>query len=272
MVKPFLRWPGGKSRILEKLDLPEFKNYFEPFIGGGALFLSAAPTCAYISDINPELINVYNVIKHKPHHLIKALKKYKNTEDYYYALRNIDRLKAFSDIPDIERASRYIFLNKTCFNGYMRQNKNGHLNISYGRLKNPYIPNADHIMEIHKNLRTARITSAPFHMFFPLIGPGDFVYFDPPYDGDEVDYTPEKFGYKDQHALFSLCVKIHKRGAFFMLSNAATDRVLNLYKRFNIECLDAPRTFSSSKNSRKPAREVIIKNYGPGADKAFVSV
>ena len=143
----------------------------------------------------------------------------------------------------------------------MRRNNSGFANMAYGYLTNPYIPDAEHIKAVHNCLKGTTVSVASYKDILRHVQAGDFIYFDPPYDEDELRYNPDSFDFRDQHELFSLCVKIHKRGAYFLLSNASTQRIKNLYKAFHMDYISAPRTFSCNSKSRKSCREIMIRNY-----------
>ncbi|NPA58653.1 MAG: Dam family site-specific DNA-(adenine-N6)-methyltransferase, partial [Aquificae bacterium] len=181
--RPFVKWAGGKRQVVKTLmeNLPDsFGRYFEPFVGGGALLFELLPERAVINDINGELINAYTVIRDYPEELIESLKKHKNERDYYYKMRAI--------LPDsltpVERASRFIYLNKTCFNGLYRENSKGQFNVPFGRYKNPNIPDRENIMAVSHFLNSADVVIYNLdyrEIVPPLARAGDFVYLDPPY-------------------------------------------------------------------------------------------
>jgi len=268
MPKPLLRWPGGKARVLPYLTsfLPTAYNYYyEPFIGGGALFHHIKPEFAFIGDLNPDLINVYNAVKYSPNALIEALCAHHHGKKYFYELRNKDRSSAFHNMSKIKKAARFIYLNKTCFNGYMRYNKAGQCNSGWGYLKKAALPSEDQVTALHKALRGVRIGYQPFDRMRAMVKRGDFVYLDPPYDketsGSMDNYLGSSFGVKGQFAVFSLCVWLDKIGARFMLSNAGTQLILRLYREFNIREIPVTRTFTSKGSGRGKTTELIITNY-----------
>lgn len=163
--RPFLKWPGGKRQLLRELiqRMPkQYNRYFEPFVGGGALFFSVKPEFGYISDINPELINVYEVVQNQVEELIKSLMKHKNTEEYFYKLRRADRNEGLKYWCAVEKASRLIFLNKACFNGLYRMNSDGHFNVPYGFYKNPRILDEQNLVACSALLKKSEIALAPF--------------------------------------------------------------------------------------------------------------
>src|SRR5699024_7016411 len=162
LVVPFLKWVGGKRQLIPEIRkmLPKGvanRPYYEPFIGGGALFFELQPKRAVINDYNEELINVYIVIRDNPNELIEDLKKHKNTSEYFYEIRSIDRQPLFNNLTNIERASRIIYLNKTCYNGLYRVNNAGEFNSPFGKYKNPNIINEPVIKAVSKYLNSAQI-------------------------------------------------------------------------------------------------------------------
>lgn len=264
MVEPVVRWVGGKGRLLPQLTarLPErFSVYHEPFLGGGALFFALRPRFAYLADANSELINLYRVIKREPKRLMAAMAAMTVSERDYYRIRDLDRSDAFSSLPDVERAARFIYVNKTCFNGLHRVNGRGQINAAYGHRRNPTLFDASNVMAVHRALEGARIANAGFDEVLRLVRPGDFVYLDPPYDGTFTSYTRDSFGGDAQRRLWGVCVKLHRIGARWMLSNSDTPFVRALYRPFRIDTIQAPRMIAAKAESRGPVPEVIIRNY-----------
>lgn len=267
--RPFLKWVGGKSQLLPDLmrRIPsDAKRYFEPFIGGGALLFACRPKKAYISDINPELINAYQVVKNDVEALIKNLSKHTYEKTYYYEIRNADRFPSFKRWSQVRRASRLIFLNKTCFNGLYRVNSKGHFNTPFGRYSDPAILDAENLRACSRVLQSVSIQLAGFDFFEDSADKGDFVYFDPPYaplsaTSYFTSYSSAGFDAKMQCALFELCCRLDKRGVRFMLSNSSAPFVKALYKRFKIERVPAIRAINSKAEKRGAVQEVIVTNY-----------
>ncbi len=267
--RPFVKWVGGKSQLIAQLRrrIPEnFKRYFEPFVGGGALLFRNQPSAAYISDINPELINAYRVVKEDVEALINDLNSHVYEEEYFYKIRNIDRSSEYESWSRVQRASRLIFLNKTCFNGLYRVNSKGHFNTPFGRYTNPTIVDEVNLRACSKVLASVTISLAEFDQIEGIIGRDDFVYFDPPYvplstTANFTTYSSQGFGEKMQHKLFTLCCDLDKRGVRFMLSNSSAPFVLELYKQFRIELVPASRAINSNASKRGDVDEVIVTNY-----------
>lgn len=259
-VQPFIKWVGGKRNILPELlkRLPKnFNRYYEPFIGGGVLFFSIAAENSFISDINQELILSYLIIKTNPRELMSILNFHikNHSKEYYYRIR---RLYNLTD--DINLVARFIYLNKTCFNGLYRKNKKGEFNVPIGSYKKVSVYNEENIMACSKILQDTKIKTS---CFSKLKEPNenDFVYFDPPYHKTFTGYTANSFTEDNQIELRNLCRELDKKKVFFMVSNSNTDFIQKLYSNFNIEELIAPRYINCKGNDRKNGREVIITNY-----------
>ena len=190
--QPFVKWVGGKRGLLSQIIplLPEkFNNYFEPFVGGGALFFELytrgllRDKKVFLFDINAELINTYNIVKNYPNQLIKELEifKQKHSKEFYYEVRSWDRQSDFLQKSDIQRASRFIYLNKTCFNGLYRVNKNNQNNVPMGSYKNPNICDYEVILNASKALQNANILNVSYKEVLKYASKNDLIYFDPPY-------------------------------------------------------------------------------------------
>ncbi|MDQ1340976.1 MAG: hypothetical protein QG567_2134, partial [Campylobacterota bacterium] len=230
MPKPFIKWAGGKRQLIKKIkeNMPKsYNSYFEPFIGGGALYFELKPQRAFINDYNSELTNLYSVVKHKPRELIEDLKLHKNTAEYYYKLRRLDREPNYKELPEHKRASRFIYLNKTGFNGLYRVNKAGENNVPFGRYKNPDIVNQENILKCSLLLNNTTITTGDFTLIKEHIKKGDFIYLDPPYvpistTASFTAYTKAGFTQEDQLRLKELCDFINEAEGYFLLSNSYT--------------------------------------------------
>jgi DNA adenine methylase len=269
---PFIKWAGGKRSLLnviKPLVPAEFNNYFENFIGGGALFyaLSDRITHAYLSDNNLDLVITYQVIKADPTRLIARLKELAagHNEDQYYAVRD--------EVPTdpVEVAARFIYLNKTCFNGLYRVNSSGKFNVPIGDYKNPNIADAANILACHKALQNATITYHDYRAIDPRPRDGDFVYLDSPYHpttGDSFTaYTRENFTEQNQVELRDYAVELHRAGVKVMLSNSKTDFIKDLYgangmdRIFTLHTVQAPRTVNCKPGGRGAVDEYLIMNY-----------
>ncbi len=269
MCKPVIKWVGGKRQLIKDLTNflpPKYDRYFEPFIGGGALFFSLKHHNSFISDYNSELTNLYNVIKNNTDELIKDLKKHTNTEEYYYKLRALDREETkYKRLSNIQKASRFIYLNKTGFNGLYRVNQSGQHNVPYGKYKNPNWIDEENLIACSILLEETEIQTGDFEVIKPYIKAGDFVYFDPPYvplnTTSFTSYTDKGFDTEMQERLKKLCDYINSIGAYFMLSNSYTDYILELYKDYNIKTVMANRAVNCKASGRGKIKEVVIINY-----------
>jgi len=272
LVAPVLKWAGGKRQLLDVLTklLPKSVNtYCEPFVGGGALLFYLQPKTAYVNDINDELIRVYQIIKNDVETLITALHDFKNDPDYFYTVRDWDRNKAtYSALTDIAKASRILYLNKTCFNGLFRVNSAGEFNSPFGYYKNPNIVNAPTLRAVssYLNSATVKMTSNDYAEVLLSLPKGTFVYLDPPYDpvSDSASFTGYAkggFSRDEQIRLRICCDDLHKRGIKFMLSNSATDFIKQQYSAYNIAIVQAKRAINSNATKRGDIDEVVVRNY-----------
>jgi DNA adenine methylase len=272
LLQPFLKWAGGKRQLLPLIreHLPRhFKVYFEPFVGAGALLFDLQPATASINDANPELVNCYRVIKTQPEALIEHIKQHQNTSDYFYSLRDLDREPQFHELPPLVRASRIIYLNKTCYNGLFRVNRQGQFNVPFGDYKNPTIIDAVVIKAISQYLNdnNIQITSEDFSDALNDAGKGDFVYLDPPYDpvSDTASFTGynlNRFGKEEQVRLKETYDELTRRKCKVMLSNSATKFIYDLYSTsYTILEVEANRNINSMATGRGKVNEFLILNY-----------
>lgn len=271
--QPFLKWAGGKRQLLPEIRkyIPEtFHTYYEPFVGAGAVLFDLQPQKAVINDINAELVNVYYAIKDNVNELIEDLKKHENDKDYFYDIRNLDRTTEYGKLSRVKKASRIIYLNKTCFNGLFRVNSRGQFNVPFGKYKNPQIVNEGVLRAVHDYLSSAEIDikNIDFVSAVASATKGDFVYFDPPYDpvsetSSFTSYSLNGFKKEDQIRLRDLCVELDQRGVNFLLSNSATDFIIDIYseKGFIVETVSATRNINSVASKRGKIAEVLIRNY-----------
>lgn len=242
--------------------------YYEPFVGGGAVLFSLQPKRAVINDANSELINVYNVIKNNVEELITDLHTHKNESDYFYNIRALDREIDFENMSDIKKASRIIFLNKTCYNGLYRVNNAGEFNSPFGKYKNPNIVNEATLRAVSNYLNKNNITilSQDYSSVLKKPEKNSFVYFDPPYDpvsqsSNFTGYTQGKFNNNDQIMLRDKCDELNSKSIKFLLSNSATKFIEELYSDYNIHYVKANRAVNSVAEKRGEINEVLIRNY-----------
>lgn len=299
-AKPFLKWAGGKSQLLEKfydfypdeIKSGRINHFFEPFIGGGAVFFDVVQKyniqSAFLYDINQELILTWRVVQQDVHKLIDSLdslqKKYVKLNDeaqseFYYKIRdefnrNLHRIN-YSKYNDdwILRAAQIIFLNRTCFNGLFRLNQKGEFNVPAGRYKNPKILDEQNLVKVSKLLKIAEIKNAGFIAVEADIVENSFVYFDPPYrpiskTSDFTAYSKLKFEDNEQRQLAVLFHRLHKKGIKQMLSNSdpknndPDDNFFDeIYKNYNISRIPARRMINSDASKRNAINEIIVTNY-----------
>ncbi|HEL2437989.1 TPA: DNA adenine methylase [Streptococcus suis] len=272
-LQPFTKWTGGKRQLLPVIKslMPDnYNSYFEPFIGGGAVFFELIPKKAIINDFNSELINCYRQIKDNPQKLIELLVEHQknNSKDYYLELRSVDRDDRIHAMTDTERAARIMYMLRVDFNGLYRVNSKNQFNVPYGRYKNPKIVDSDLILSISQylNKNNIEILTGDFEKAVEDVGAGDFVYFDPPYiplseTSAFTSYTHEGFSYEEQVRLRDVFRKLDKKGAYVMLSNSSSPLVEELYKGFNIHKVEATRTNGAKVSSRGKISEFIVTNY-----------
>ena len=272
-LQPFTKWTGGKRQLLPVIKslMPDnYNSYFEPFIGGGAVFFELIPKKAIINDFNSELINCYRQIKDNPQKLIELLVDHQknNSKDYYLELRSVDRDGRIHAMTDTERAARIMYMLRVDFNGLYRVNSKNQFNVPYGRYKNPKIVDSDLILSISQylNKNNIEILTGDFEKAVEDVGAGDFVYFDPPYiplseTSAFTSYTHEGFSYEEQVRLRDVFRKLDKKGAYVMLSNSSSPLVEELYKGFNVHKVEATRTNGAKASSRGKISEFIVTNY-----------
>ena len=266
---PIVKWVGGKRQLMFELlkNMPKnYNRYFEPFIGGGALFFELQPNNAYISDTNEELINLYQVVRDNINELIKDLKKHKITKEYFMEIRNIDRTQEYQNWSDIQKASRFIYLNRTCFNGMYRVNSKGEFNVPFGNYKNPRIVDENNLLNCSELLKNTEIECADFSQILSKVKKGDFVYFDPPYvplneTSSFTSYTKDGFDLDMQFKLRDVCDELDNKGVKFLLSNSDTKLVNELYENYNIKKVFATRAINANPDGRGKITEVLVRNY-----------
>lgn len=274
---PFVKWVGGKRQLLsqfrklnlyppEKFDAKKNK-YFEPFVGGGAVFFDLLPEKAFLSDLNAELVMTYNVIKNDVESLIQLLKKHKYEKEYFLKVR-AKNPKTFSEV---EVASRFMYLNRTAFNGMYRVNSKGQFNVPFGKYNNPLICDANNLRKVSKALKNVEIKHQDYKAVLKKAKKGDFVYFDPPYypvskTASFTAYNTDVFLDKEQIELRDTFVALHKRGCFVMLSNSDTPFINKIYselkdKKIKISKVRAGRAINSKGTGRGKITEVLVTNY-----------
>ena len=273
LVAPVVKWVGGKRQLLNDLTplIPKrMTTYCEPFVGGGALFFYLQPSKAIVNDINQELIHLYEVIRDDVEELIAELEQYQNEADAFYSVRDWDRDPVFyQTLSKVKKASRVIYLNKTCYNGLFRVNSAGEFNTPFGNYKNPNIVNEPVLRAVSKYFSSGNITfcNEDFAVTLSRVRKGSFVYLDPPYDpvsdtSSFTGYNKGGFDRNEQIRLKQCCDALTQRGIKFMLSNSSTEFIKELYKDYNISIVQAKRAINSDSSKRGAIEEVLIRNYG----------
>lgn len=266
---PIVKWVGGKRQLMFELlkNMPEnYNRYFEPFIGGGALFFELQPENAYISDMNEELINLYQVVRDNVDELINDLQKHDISKEYFMEIRNIDRTEEYKNWSNVKKASRFIYLNRTCFNGMYRVNSKGEFNVPFGHYKNPRILDENNLINCSNLLQKTEIKHADFSEILKAVKKSDFVYFDPPYvplseTSSFTSYTKDGFDMDMQFKLRDVCDELDSMGVKFLLSNSDTKLVNELYENYNIKKVFASRQINANADGRGKITEVLVRNY-----------
>jgi DNA adenine methylase len=268
-ARPFLKWAGGKGRLLGQYEPflpPVIDTYYEPFLGGGAMFfhLAGRSRRAVLGDINPELVNVYCCVRDNVEALIRYLRDHQrwHCPDYYYEVRQRQSLRS-----PVERAARLIYLNKTCYNGLYRENSQGHFNVPVGRYKNPAICDASLLRTASAALQIADIQAFSFDTLLERsLSPRDFVYFDPPYHpisptSSFTGYSRYGFTGNDQAQLAQVFRTLAEQGQQAMLSNSDCELIRSLYAGFPLHAIQAARAINSRAGRRGKISELLITSY-----------
>ena len=268
-ARPFLKWAGGKSQLLKQYD-PYFlkredvRRYYEPFVGSAAVFFHLQPVDACLADVNEKLVEIYRVVQNNVEDLVKLLSQFRNDETEYYRVRSLNP----AELSSAERAARLIYLNRTCYNGLYRENKKGAFNVPFGRYQNPTICNPTRLRTASELLQGVRLEVNDFDDVVDPAGPGDFVYFDPPYaplnaTSNFTSYNRLGFTIDDQRRLARTFDRLAKQGCYVMLSNSCAPIVLELYegKGYRIVEIQARRSINSKADGRGPVAELLIMNY-----------
>jgi DNA adenine methylase len=266
-----VKWVGGKGRLLPQLQplLPpgvELMRHVEPFVGGAALFFARRPGRALLCDINPALINLYTTVRDQVDGIIEHLRGLAARHDQaeYYRVR--ERYNRARKLGDAERAAMFVYLNKTCFNGLHRVNRRGEFNVPAGRYKNPRILDETGLRAASEQLQTAEIRRGGFEELLSTARPGDFIYFDPPYEpvsetSSFTAYAQNGFRREDQLRLRDVFAALDRRGCKLMLSNSDVPFIRDLYADFRIDVVAAPRAINCDAKRRGPVPEVVVRNY-----------
>jgi DNA adenine methylase len=272
---PFLKWAGGKGQLLKQYE-PFFPHsagngYYEPFLTSGAVFFHLRPRGLFnsyrLSSSNEDLIACYTAVRDQVDDLLAKLDAHriKHSRAHYYNVRNLDRDRDWSRAPLLDRAARMLYLNRTCYNGLWRVNSRGEFNVPMGRYANPDILNEDRLRDAARALQGIELVAEPFEAITTVAGPGDFVYFDPPYlpispTSNFTSFSAEEFGQAQHRKLAEVFAMLDQQGSRLMLSNSDTALVRELYQGFHIETVQARRMINSVKGRRGQISEVLITN------------
>ncbi len=274
LAQPFLKWAGGKRQLMPMIKkyIPQkYTQYYEPFVGAGAVLFSLQPAKSVINDTNAELVNCYRVIRDSPDDLLTLCKQHEhsNSKEYYYKLRAQDRQPDFKNLSPVERAARIIYLNKTCFNGLFRVNSQGQFNVPYGNYVNPVVadPAVIKAVSLFLNQRLLRICEGDFADSVTTARKGAFVYFDPPYHpisdtSSFTGYSIDGFGEREQKRLKLTCDQLSDRGCSVLVSNSNASLIRDLYSdsRYEIVEVRASRTINTVGSKRGKIGELLIYN------------
>ena len=263
VAAPFLRWAGGKRWLSRKLVYAvrgDFKRYHEPFLGSAAFFLALKPSKAYLSDSNRELINAFQVVRDDPDGLVRALRTFSYNRQAYYEVR------AESPSGDVDRAARFIFLNRTCWNGLYRVNQAGTFNVPYGRRVRSAEWGEDRLFEASELLQAAEIECRDFEASLRRVRSGGFVFADPPYtvahgNNGFILYNEKIFSWEDQRRLARALTGAVERGAHFILTNADHASIRDLYRGFELRPITRSSIIAADSINRRKVSELLISDY-----------
>ena len=261
--RPILKWAGGKSQLLGQLRLAmpsSYNRYIEPFVGGGALFFALRPDRAVIADSNPELINLYSLVRDAPNRVADLLRKFKNEKDAYYGVRSL----RFEELEPDFAAARTIYLNRTCFNGLYRVNQKGHFNVPFGNYKKPTLYRQGELEAASEILKGTQVVLADYkETLRSFAGAGDFIFLDPPYlpvseYADFKRYTKEQFSDDDHVQLSEEVNRLSSMGCHVVLTNSNHPLVHKLYSRYHISIHQTRRHISSRAQSRTGEDVIVV--------------
>lgn len=271
-AKPFIKWVGWKRQLInqfQELFPKDFNNYHEPFLWGGAVFFNIQKKQSFLSDVNEELINVYKTIKNNPKKLIKFLETLEYSKENFLEIRAWDRKNWWlSNYSEIQRAWRFIYLNRTCFNGLYRVNSKWQFNVPFGKYENPDFVQKENILNVSKllNKTEARIELQSFEKVLENTQKWDFIYFDPPYDvltesANFTSYDKSWFWQDMQKKLRDVFIELDKMWCKVMLSNHNTPFIREIYSWFKFDIVKATRMINSKASGRGKVEEIVVRNY-----------
>ncbi len=264
-AKSFLKWAGSKKKLLPELrnywKPGQHQRYIEPFVGSAQLFFTLQPQSAILNDINSELINTYEIVRNNPIELFDIMSTYPKDKDFYYNIRSADLLT----LSRLEKAARFIYLNKLCFNGLYRTNLKGKFNVPYSNSPTSGFPTKDELILCSKALEKVLLVNSDFETVLKdNCQRGDFVYLDPPYaianSNIFYQYDPRTFGLEDVKRLKSILVELDKNNIDFLLSYAYCDEIISLFSEWNIRTVKTQRNIAGFSKNRKKAIELLISN------------
>lgn len=261
-MKPVIRWVGGKTKQLPEIlkRLPtSISRYYEPFLGGAAVLLGCEFADATVADQNFELINFYECVKQNPQAVLALFRGFTFDEPSYYQIRSWDRSQNFSLLPSVDRAARFLFLNKMSFQGLWRVNRKGQHNVPFGkRVINPL---EVELQGLSDRIQNVTFVCDDFERAIENAAEGDFVYLDPPYLNTFDLYTSQLFGLSEHERLRDACLRLTQKGVKFLLSNSDNDAVRQLYSMFKIDSITVTQLVAAKSASRGRVNEVLIQNY-----------
>lgn len=262
-LRPFLKWPGGKQHLIAEIlrVVPlEYNRYFEPFLGGGALYFSLLPRQAVLSDINRELIDVYVQVRDSVDSLIRCLKRMRYNRKEYYRIRSL-RPRGPS-----QRAARFIYLNRACWNGLYRVNRMGQFNVPFGRFCKPQICDSSKLRRASATLANTRLVACDFEAAADEARRGDLIYFDPPYrttaeHNGFLKYHSRIFSWGDQVRLAGCFAQLDRKGCYLVLSNAGHPDIRSLYESFPMRTISRRCLIAADRTKRRLVRELLVTNF-----------
>lgn len=263
-MRSFLRWAGSKRKLLPKIQpywQDGFSRYVEPFMGSAALYFSLQPRRALLSDINDELVHAFLAVKNHPRAIHNRLQKLPLGSKSYYELRSLDP----DSLSNLDRAARFIFLNRFCFNGLYRTNSSGKFNVPYSPTKTGVLPNLEKLKSISHRLKNTTILKMDYaRVLRSKVREGDFVYLDPPYAVNNRrifrQYGPQEFGTSDLAELASILPDLHSRGVRFLVSYAYNAHALDIFKQWPTRRVYSQRNIAGFVKHRRRACELLVSN------------
>lgn len=264
-VKPLIKWAGGKRNLLKvyrNLFPKKFNKYCEPFLGSGAVFFFLKPKSAVLIDKNEELINFYEVVRDNPWELMELISTYKVDKEFYYRIREQEPSK----LGKVERAVRFLYLNKTAYNGLWRVNSEGKFNVPFGRYKKVKFFERENILKASELLKKVKLICGDFEEVLKYAQKGDFVYLDPPYypiseTANFKSYTSDGFSEEDHMRVYEVFKALDNMECYVMLSNSNTSFIRQLFKEYNITEVPANRFINRKADGRGQIIELVIRNY-----------